>query len=98
METCFNYCYERGDNDNIGWFSSDEQKWINRIRKLKEQYPDDVIIRVEPETNDGCIYCKVPQSWLKISPPRKLELTDEQIAQRKEQAMKNLAKINSGKK
>jgi len=78
LETCFNYCYERYKNDNVGWFSSDEQKWINRIRKLQEQYPDQVIIKAEPETNDGCIYCKLPQDWLKIIPPRKCNLTEEQ--------------------
>lgn len=91
METCFNYCYERGDNDNIGWFSSDEKKWITRIRKLKEQYPDQVIIRAEPETNDGCIYCKVPQSWLKIQPPR--QMTEEQ-----REALRSRAREVFGKK
>lgn len=78
METCFNYCYPRGDNDNIGWFSSDEPRWINRIYKLKEQYPDQVIIKAEPENNDGCIYCKLPQNWLRIQPPAKREYTDEE--------------------
>ena len=87
METCFNYCYGRNNNDGVGWFSSDEQKWINRIRKLKEQYPDDVIIRAEPETNDGCIYCKLPQSWLKIQPPMKI--TDEQREARRKRAKRN---------
>lgn len=72
METCFNYCYDRNHNDNVGWFSSDEQRWITKIHKLKEQYPDEVIIKAEPEDNDGCIYCRLPQNWLKIQPPRQL--------------------------
>lgn len=72
METCFNYCSEQG------FFSSDERKWINRIRKLKEQCPDDITIIAEPETNDGCIYCKLPTNWLRIQPPIKRELTEEQ--------------------
>ena len=73
METCFNYC----DKDH-GFFSSDEQKWINKIRKLKEQYPEEIRIIAEPETNDGCIYCELPTSWLKIQPKRKIELTEEE--------------------
>lgn len=73
METCFNYC----DRDK-GFFSSDERKWISRIRKLKEQYPDEIRIIAEPETNDGCIYCQLPTSWLKIQPKRKVEMTEEE--------------------
>lgn len=73
METCFNYC-----DPNKGFFSSDERRWINKIRKLKEQYPDDIRIIAEPETNDGCIYCQLPASWLKIQPKRKIDLTDEE--------------------
>ena len=60
------------------FFSSDEKRWINRIRKLKESNPDEVRILEEPENNDGCIYATVPSNWLKISPPRKLSYTDEQ--------------------
>jgi len=73
METCFNYC-----DVNKGFFSSDEKRWINKIRKLKEQYPDQIRIIAEPETNDGCIYCQLPTSWLKIQPKRKIEMSEEQ--------------------
>ena len=90
METCFNYCYDRNHNDNVGWFSSDEQRWITKIHKLKEQYPDEVIIKAEPEDNDGCIYCKLPQNWLKIQPPR--QLSDEAKQRITEQLAKGRAK------
>lgn len=73
IETCFNYV----DKD-VGFFSSDEQKWINRIYKLKEQYPDQVTILREPEENDGCIYCRLPSSWLRIRPKIERELSEEQ--------------------
>ena len=63
METCFNYCDEKQ-----AFFSSDERKWITRIRKLQEQNPDEVIILRQPETNDGCIYCKLPASYLQVQP------------------------------
>ena len=36
METCFNYCGDKG------FFSSDERKWIGRVRKLKEKYREEI--------------------------------------------------------
>ena len=72
METCFNYCGDKG------FFSSDERKFVNKVRKLKEQYPDKVRIIAEPENNDGCIYAELPREWLRIAPPVKRVLTDEQ--------------------
>ena len=76
METCFNYI----DKDH-GFFSSDERKWITKVRRLKEKYPDEVRIIRQPEENDGCIYCELPTSWLKVQPPKKMNLTDEQRAE-----------------
>lgn len=76
METCFNYC-----SKEHGYFSSDERKFINRIRKLKKKYPDQVLILVEPEENNGCIYCQLPSEWLKVSPPVIRNFTEEQRAE-----------------
>ena len=73
METCFNYC----DKEH-GYFSSDERKFISKVRKLKEKYPDDVRIIKEPEDNDGCIYCELPTEWFSIRPPKKMNFTAEQ--------------------
>lgn len=73
METCFNYC-----NRDHGYFSSDERKFINKVRRLKEQYPEQVRIIAEPEDNDGCIYCELPVEWFSVRVPRKMNLTDEQ--------------------
>lgn len=73
METVFEYC----DRDNA-YFSSDERKWITRIRKLAEQHPSEVTILNQPETNDGCIYARLPVEYLKISPKRRVDLSDEQ--------------------
>ena len=80
METCFNYC-----DKEAAFFSSDERRWITKIRKLKEKYPDDIDIIAEPETNDGCIYCRLPSRWLKIQPKRiySEERKQEMIAQLK---------------
>ena len=82
METACSY------TDDWAWFSSDERKWVTKIRKLAEQYPDKVIIKRQPEDNDGCIYAKVPASWLKIQPKYTRNYSDEQRAIYAEMARK----------
>lgn len=72
METSI--CYT---DRETAYISSDERRWINRIRLLAEEHPDDVVIKYQPETNDGCICATIPVSWVKVNPPRKLEMTDE---------------------
>lgn len=88
METVFNYCSEKA------FFSSDEKKWINRIKKLIEEHPEDMRVIRLPENNDGCIYVELPPSWLKVQPPRKVEMTDE----RREQLSRRLAEVRAKKK
>ena len=73
METC---C-ESTDTDRM-YLSTDERRLITRILRFHEKHPDDVVILKRPEENDGCLYCIVPPSWLKITPPVKRELTEEQ--------------------
>lgn len=82
-ETGFSYCDKGKDTgftgeDDIMYVSSDEKKVINQMYKLKEEYPDLVTIRVEPEDNFGCIVGSVPRKWVVIRPPVKREYTDEQ--------------------
>ena len=77
--------------DKHATFCSSETKWINKIRKLKEQYPNDVEIQVQPEDNQGMILAHIPKSWFKISPPRKREMSDEE----REAAVKRLAEARA---
>jgi hypothetical protein len=74
METSISYTTK-----DKAFFSSDERRWINRIRTLKEKYPDMVQVIAEPEDNDGCIYASIPIEWMKIQPKR--AYTDEQKAE-----------------
>ena len=74
METAASYTTK-----DCMFFSSDERKWISKVRKLKQKYPDQVEIIREPEANDGCIYARVPVCWLKLTPPR--QLSDDQRAE-----------------
>ena len=75
-ETCFN-CV---DKDDYAVFSSSEKRWINKILKMHEKYPDKVQIVHYPENNYGTIYAYIPKKWLKLSPPRQVNYTDEQKA------------------
>ena len=85
METCFNYC-----DPKRAFFSSDERRWINKIRKLYEEHPDEMRMIAEPETNDGCIYVELPASWLQVKPPRRIELTEEEKEIARERFKKNV--------
>ena len=65
METCLNYT-----DRTKAYFSSDERRFITKIRKLKEKFPEQVRIIREPEDNDGCIYAEIPFEWFKLSPKK----------------------------
>lgn len=82
METCCEY------TDSVMWVSTDERRMITRMMKLIAEHPDETEIIKRPEENDGCLYCKVPSTWLKIAPPVKREMSEKQRAA----AEKNLQK------
>lgn len=71
-------CMECTDADNVATFCSSERKWINKLIKLADKHPDEVDIVYHPDDNDGVIFAHVPKSWMKLSPPKKMNLTDEQ--------------------
>lgn len=88
METTCEYL------DETMYITTDERWLINRLLRFKEKYPDDVTIIAYPENNDGCLYCKVPSTWLKITPPAKREFTEEQKAA----AAERMAKARENRK
>lgn len=83
-----------GYTDETMWFSSDELRMVNRILKLKEDYPDDVVIKRMPDDNDGCIYANMPSSWFHIAPPRRVTLSEEA----KRRNTERLLEYSKGKK
>lgn len=78
MDTCFNY-----SGSGHMYMSSDERRWIDLVHQLALDYPDECIIVKEPEHNHGYIYCKFPQKWLRVKPPKRLTITDEERERRK---------------
>ena len=77
METCIEYC-----EPGWAWMSTDERRWINKLRKLAKERPDECVILKQPEDNGGFIYAKFPQKWVRVNPPKVVNLTDEQKAAR----------------
>ncbi len=63
-----------GDIYCTGSFTS--QRHINRIKKLHERYEKDFCYLVE--NRDGSVCAKFPLSWLRIVPPTRREMTEEQ--------------------
>ena len=78
METSVTYTSDKA------FLSTDERWLITRIGRLAEKHPDSVNIIRQPQENDGCLYCEIPSKWVKITPPKTIELTDEQRAERAE--------------
>ena len=73
-ETCVEYL----DVDKYATFCSSERKWVNKMLNLHDTYPEQVQITEHPDTNGGVIVAHIPKTWLKISPPKKVQLTEEQ--------------------
>ena len=84
METCFNWT-----DTNVCFASSDQRHWIAVIRRVAKEHPDEVTVLAEPETNDGCIYVKMPTSYIHVYAPRKnAPITDEKRAELAERMRK----------
>ena len=87
LETALNYL-----DDRVMYVSTDEPKWKRRIAKWAEEYPDDCRITVMPDVNDGCMCAKMPSSWLRMRPPKKMNLTEEQ----RRAASERMRKVSEG--
>ena len=62
------------DNSKTATVTFSQGRYINKIKKLAEQHPEECQISYENE--DGSIVAHIPVKWVKIMPPR--ALTDEQ--------------------
>ena len=58
--------------------STDERTWKNRLVKLAEQNPAEV--ECVAVNRDGSVMYHVPASWVRLRPPVKRNLTEEQRA------------------
>ncbi len=81
-------------NESHATFYSSEAKWIRKIKSLQQDNPDTIQIINESEDS---ILAHIPKSWLKITPPRKMNLSEEQRAAAAER-MSNARKNKKGSK
>ena len=91
MEDFRETCVTRIQGDNhIGIYTS-ERKYINQIMKLKEEYPNDVVIN---KINlDGSICVDMPYDWFRM-PKAKRKISSEQ----KEKLKENMKKAREARK
>lgn len=82
-------CIEFLTGEKTMTLSVTNPKHINRLRKLHEKNPScfDYLV----QNSDGSICCRLPLSWLKITPPTKKELTEEE----KQNLRQRLAEIRN---
>ena len=78
METYNETVIETEGNRDEWTVCTGQMVWKNRLAKLAKENPDDVEHLI---TNlDGSVVYHVPKAWVKISPPRKVTMSDEQKA------------------
>lgn len=66
-------------------------RYKTKIEKLAKERPDEC--KILARNSDGTILAHVPTSWVKISPPRKVEMSED----RKEELRKQLANARNKK-
>lgn len=82
-ETCITRI--EGD-DHIDVYTS-ERKFINRIRKLQQRYPNQV--KITKENLDGSLCVDFPYGWMPFpKPPTKRNYTEEQKKEMRERMKK----------
>lgn len=74
------------------------EKLRNRVLKLAEEYPNKVKVIAHPKENHGYLYARVPRTWVKVSPPRTVEMSEEQKQALAERGKAALAKLRGQNK
>ena len=92
MDRVIDNCFEWILGETTASVTFSQKKFVNKLKKLAKQYPDNVEIIAENE--DGSICAHVPVSWFKFSPPKKgREFTDEE----KQAAAERMLKARNAK-
>lgn len=76
------------DSDKEATVTLHDMRLKNRVMRLAEEYPDEVTIKAMPEKNHGYLVAHVPKKWVKINPPIKIELSEEQRQERRERMLR----------
>ena len=72
--------FETDSDNKFATITTNERKWITKLNKLAEKRPDEVKIVSRPEDNHGYMLAHVPKSYMKLSPPRTVNYSEEHRA------------------
>ena len=70
--------YEHLEGKETFTITAAERVSVNMVRRLKATHPGEVEIVTENE--DGSILARMPYSWMRVVPKRRVEMTEEQKA------------------
>jgi len=87
-ETVIEHC----EGDKYAAITAAEPSMVNRLKKLSRNLSRDraeisAQFEVIAENEDGSLFVHVPWSWVRIAPPRTLNLTEEQKEERRRRLM-----------
>ena len=77
MDICKENCIEWITGDKQVYITFSQKKYITKIKKIAKENTD---VHIIAENQDGSIYATIPLGWVKISPQKSRELTEEQRA------------------
>lgn len=72
------------NNENVIEFLRNQQtatvcfcqpSYVSRVKELAERFPEEC--QITAENNDGSIVAHIPREWIKISPKKHVEISDE---------------------
>lgn len=69
--------FEHLDGKNTFTISTDERHWKTVLAKLAERNAETQLVA---QNGDGSVMYRVPALWVRVRPPAKRTLTDEQRA------------------
>lgn len=70
--------YEHESGKDTFTITAAERWSISMVRKLKEKHPGEV--QIVAENSDGTLLARMPYSWMRITPKRKVNMSEEQRA------------------
>ena len=88
-------CIEFVRNSQVATVAFSQGKFINRIRKLAEKFPDECVIL--DENYDGSLVAHIPTKWVKISPTRQVSDEFKQVASERFKELHKSGKLKRGK-
>ena len=86
-------CIEWLRNEPVATVTLSQGKYITKIRKLAEKFPEEC--QITHENKDGSIVAHIPTKWIKINNPQRVMTEEEKrlAAERIRNSRKNRAKL-----